>query len=106
MPGLCKCAAAIKREGLVMQDGLLKLQRSGLRLRTLQEVLAHALSFYRVHLLIVPSPLLVLCSFWFCALISLCALYEICASENLLQFAAHMCHVISLLMCLMFEVSA
>ena len=79
-----------------MQDGLLKLQRSGLRLRTLQEVLAHAHSFYRVHLFIVPSPVLVLCSFWFCALISLYALYEICASENLLQFGAHLCHMISL----------
>ena len=43
-----------------------------------------------------PPSVLVLCSFWFCALISLYALYEICASENLLQFGAHLCHMISL----------
>jgi hypothetical protein len=86
-----------------MQDGLLKLQRSGLRLRTLQEVLARAHSFYRVQLFIVPSPVVVLCFFWFCALISLRPLrnvclrkFEICCahvSRDILAYLPHVCSV-------------
>lgn len=38
VPGLCTCAAAIKREGLVTKGGRLRLKRSGLPLRTMQEV--------------------------------------------------------------------
>ena len=40
MPGLCTCAAAIKREGLVQREGRLWLQKSGLPLQTMEEVRA------------------------------------------------------------------
>jgi len=38
VPGLCTCAAAVKREGLVDNQGVLELQRSGLPFRTMDEV--------------------------------------------------------------------
>ena len=38
VPGLCTCAAAIKREGLVQREGRLWLQKSGLPLQTTEEV--------------------------------------------------------------------
>jgi len=38
VPGLCTCAAAVKREGLVDNQGILELQRSGLPFRTMDEV--------------------------------------------------------------------
>eukprot|EP00802_Teleaulax_amphioxeia_P007622 Tamp_07629.p1 GENE.Tamp_07629~~Tamp_07629.p1 ORF type:complete len:339 (-),score=53.17 Tamp_07629:1447-2403(-) len=38
VPGLCTCAAAIKREGLVQREGRLWLQKSGLPLQTTEEL--------------------------------------------------------------------